>query len=81
MVLPNQEKCKSKNILCSMELLFDRDPVIETIVDYAKNMGVDLIVIGYSSIHGFERWLKGDVAKGVVDNAPPPRSVLIVKRQ
>jgi nucleotide-binding universal stress UspA family protein len=75
------EKCNSKNISCSMEILFDRDSVIETIVDYAKNMGADLIVIGHSTAHGFGRWLKGDVAKGVVDRAHPPCSVLVVKRQ
>jgi nucleotide-binding universal stress UspA family protein len=75
------EKCNSKNISCSMEILFDRDSVIETIVDYTKNMGADLIVIGHSTAHGFGRWLKGDVAKGVVDRAHPPCSVLVVKRQ
>jgi nucleotide-binding universal stress UspA family protein len=75
------EKCNSKNISCSMEILFDKDSVIETIVDYAKNMGADLIVIGHSTAHGFGRWLKGDVAKGVVDRAHPPCSVLVVKRQ
>jgi nucleotide-binding universal stress UspA family protein len=75
------EKCNSQNISCSMEILFDRDSVIETIVDYAKNMGADLIVIGHSTAHGFGRWLKGDVAKGVVDRAHPPCSVLVVKRQ
>lgn len=75
------EKCSSKSIPYSMELLFDRDSVVETIVDYTKNMNADLIVIGHSTAHGFGRWLKGDVAKGVVDHAHPPCSVLVVKRQ
>jgi nucleotide-binding universal stress UspA family protein len=64
-----------------MELLFDRDSVIETIVHYAENMGADLIVMGHSSAHGSGRWLKDDVANGVVDHAPPPCSVLVFKRQ
>jgi nucleotide-binding universal stress UspA family protein len=75
------EKCNSKNIPCSMEILFDRASTIEAIVDYAKDMGADLIVIGHSSVHGIGRWLKGDVAKGVIEHAPPPCSVLVVKRQ
>jgi nucleotide-binding universal stress UspA family protein len=75
------EKCNSKNVLYTMEILFDAGSIVETIANYAKNMGADLIVIGHSSIHGFGRWLKGDVAKGVVDHAHPPCSVLVVKRQ
>jgi nucleotide-binding universal stress UspA family protein len=75
------EKCNSKNVLCTMEILFDRGSTIETIADYAKNIDADLIVIGHSSVHGFGRWLKGDVAKGVIDHASPPCSVLVVKRQ
>ena len=75
------EKCSSNNIACSMEVLFDRGSTIDTIVNYEKNMAADLIVIGHSSAHGFGRWLKGDVAKGVIDHALPPCSVLVVKRQ
>ena len=75
------EKCDSKNVLYRMEILFDRGSTIETTVDYAKNMYADLIVIGHSSVHGFGRWLKGDVAKGVIEHIPPPCSVLVVKRQ
>ncbi len=75
------EKCSSKSIPYSMELLFDRDSVVETIVHYTKNMNADLIVIGHSTAHGFGRWLKGDIAKSVIEHAPPPCSVLVVKRQ
>ena len=75
------EKCDSKNVLYRMEILFDRGSTIETTVDYAKNMYADLIVIGHSSVHGFGRWLKGDIAKGVIEHIPPPCSVLVVKRQ
>jgi nucleotide-binding universal stress UspA family protein len=50
-------------------------------VDYSKEMNADLVVIGHSSAHGIGRWLKGDVAKGVIEHAHPPCSVLVVKRQ
>jgi len=70
-----------KKVANNMEVLFDRGSVTETIADYAKNMNADLIVIGHSSIHGFGRRLKGDVAKGIVDRAYAPCSILIVKRQ
>jgi nucleotide-binding universal stress UspA family protein len=76
-----KKKCNSNNVLYTMEILFDRGSTTETIVHYAKNMGADLIVIGHSSARGFGRWLKGDVAKGVIDHAHPPCSVLVIKRQ
>lgn len=52
---PVAEKISSKKINCIMEVLFERVSTTETIVDYAKDIGADLIVIGHSSIHGFER--------------------------
>ncbi len=75
------EICTKKKVTNKMEVLFDRGSVTKTIADFAKNMGADLIVIGHSSVHGFGRRLKGDVAKGVIDHAYAPCSVLVVKRQ
>jgi nucleotide-binding universal stress UspA family protein len=75
------EICTKKKVTNNMEVLFDRVSVIETIADYAKKMNADLIVIGHSTVHGFGRRLKGDVAKGVIDHAHAPCSVLVVKRQ
>jgi nucleotide-binding universal stress UspA family protein len=75
------EKCSSKNVHYTMEILFDKGSTIETIVDYAKEMNADLVVIGHSSAHGIGRWLKGDVAKGIIEHAHPPCLVLVVKRQ
>jgi nucleotide-binding universal stress UspA family protein len=75
------EKCNSKNINYSMEILFDQGSTIETIANYAKDIEADLIVIGHSTAHGLGRWLKGDVAKGIIDHIPPPCSVLVVKRK
>jgi nucleotide-binding universal stress UspA family protein len=75
------EKCDNKNVHYTMEILFDKGSTIETIVNYVKEMNADLVVIGHSSAHGIGRWLKGDVAKGVIEHAHPPCSVLVVKRQ
>ena len=75
------ERCTKEKVTYNMEVLFDRDSVINTITDYAKIMSADLIVIGHSTAHGFGRRLKGDVAKGVIDHASAPCSLLIVKRQ
>jgi nucleotide-binding universal stress UspA family protein len=75
------EICTKKKVTNKMEILFERGSVTETIAEYAKNMDADLIVIGHSSVHGFGRRLKGDVAKGVIDHAHAPCSVLVVKRQ
>ena len=75
------EVCSQKKVTNNMEILFDRGAVTKTIADYARSMGAGLIVIGHSSVHGFGRRLKGDVAKGVIDHSPTPCSILIVKRQ
>jgi nucleotide-binding universal stress UspA family protein len=81
MVSQVAEICAKKKVTNKMEILFDRGSVTETITEYAKGMDAGLIVIGHSSVHGFGRRLKGDVAKGVIDHAPVPCSVLVVKRQ
>jgi nucleotide-binding universal stress UspA family protein len=75
------EICAKKKVPSKMEVLFERNSVVQTIADYAKNMGADLIVVGHGTAHGFGRLLKGDVAKGIMDHAHAPCSVLVVKRQ
>ena len=75
------ESCTQKKVTNKMEVLFNRGAVAETIAEYAKNMDANLVVIGHSSVHGFGRRLKGDVAKGVIDHVHAPCSVLVVKRQ
>lgn len=73
--------CAQRKVPNKMEILFERGSVVETIIDYAKNMGADLIVIGHSSVHGFGRRFKGDVAKEIIDKSHAPCSILVVKRQ
>jgi nucleotide-binding universal stress UspA family protein len=74
------ERCAKKKVANKMEVLFERGSVVKTITDYAKNISADIIIIGHSSAHGFGRWLKGDIAKAVIDHAHAPCSVLVVKR-
>jgi nucleotide-binding universal stress UspA family protein len=75
------DKCAQSNVPNKMEMLFERGSVVETIINYANNMGADLIVIGHSSVHGFGRRFKGDVAKEIIDKSNAPCSIMVVKRQ
>jgi nucleotide-binding universal stress UspA family protein len=75
------EICAKKKVPSKMEVMLERNLIVQTIADYAKNMGADLIIVGHSTAHGFGRLLKGDVAKGVIDHAHALRSVLVVKGQ
>ena len=49
----------------------------EVILNYAKEKGVDLIVMGTRGLGGFKKLLLGSVSNGVVSHAPC--SVLIVR--
>ena len=48
-----------------------------TIIDFAENDGVDLIVMGSKGIGGYTGWLLGSTSRKVVDSCTKP--VLIVK--
>jgi len=54
-------------------------PVIESLVDCAKEYSADLIVMGSEGRKGVSRLLLGSVAEGVLRNAPC--SVQIVRRK
>ena len=51
--------------------------IIESIIDYASNNDVDLIVIGTRGRTGLKRLVMGSVANGVVQHAHCP--VLVVR--
>jgi nucleotide-binding universal stress UspA family protein len=51
--------------------------IIESIIDYASNNDVDLIVIGTRGRTGLKRFVMGSVANGVVQHAHCP--VLLVR--
>ncbi|WP_342482043.1 universal stress protein [Cupriavidus metallidurans] len=47
------------------------------IVDFAEELGVELIVMGHRGRSAIERWLVGSVARAVIDHANCP--VLVVR--
>jgi nucleotide-binding universal stress UspA family protein len=55
----------------------DVNSVIGSIIDYATNENVDLIVIGTKGRTGLKRYFLGSVANGVVQHAHCP--VLLVR--
>ena len=66
-----------KNIHYKAEIIEGSISVEGTIVDYAENENIDLIVIGTRGRSGFKRMLLGSVASKVVTYATCP--VLVVK--
>ena len=66
-----------KNIQYKAEIIEGSISVEGTIVDYAENENIDLIVIGTRGRSGFKRMLLGSVASKVVTYATCP--VLVVK--
>jgi len=59
------------------DIFVDVKSVIESIIDYATNKDIDLIVIGTRGRTGLKRFLMGSVANGVVQHAHCP--VLLVR--
>ncbi len=57
-------------------VLVPGDDIADTILSYAKNNGVDLIITSTRGKSGPSRWLMGSVADRVVNNSPVP--VLVV---
>ena len=66
-----------KNIRYKAEIIEGSISVEGTIVDYAENENIDLIVIGTRGRSGFKRMLLGSVASKVVTYATCP--VLVIK--
>lgn len=64
-------------ILFRLEVLETTSSIVRTIVEYAEQQNVNLIVIGTTGRTGFERALLGSVASGVV--AHSKCSVVVVK--
>jgi nucleotide-binding universal stress UspA family protein len=66
-----------KNIQYKAEIIEGSISVEGTIVDYAENENIDLIVIGTRGRSGFKRMLLGSVASKVVTYATCP--ILVIK--
>jgi nucleotide-binding universal stress UspA family protein len=64
------ETCKKTWMNCTGEVT--RGDVVDTIVDYAKDEGIDLIIIGTHGAKGLEKILLGSVAERVVKRSERP---------
>jgi nucleotide-binding universal stress UspA family protein len=51
---------------CMAEIFIDVKSIIESIIEYATQKNIDLIVIGTRGRTGLKRFLMGSVANGVV---------------
>jgi nucleotide-binding universal stress UspA family protein len=72
-----QHENESANINLKIDIVDLITSVAGTIVSYAEEEGIDLIVIGTKGMSGIKRMLIGSVAEGVVMYAHCP--VLVVK--
>lgn len=72
-----EEIAKKQNVDVSHDVLLRRRSVIGSIVLYAVDNKIDLIVMGTKGTTGLKRLLIGSVAKGVIEHARCP--VLLVR--
>lgn len=64
-------KSQDPAVQTEMHLIYDSDSVSQTIIEYAKKVNADLIVIGHHHYtHGFGKWMGPHIAKDLIDNAP-----------
>ena len=64
------DSCKKTWMGCTGEVA--KGNVIDTIIDYAKDQGMDLIIIGTHGAKGIERILLGSVAERVIKRCSCP---------
>ncbi len=69
-------KANEKNIQIKTDIIASLN-VAGSIVEYAENKNINLIVVGTRGISGFKKLLLGSVASGIVTYAHCP--VLVVK--
>jgi len=69
-------RCQTEGVAAHVQLLIG--PVAETVVDFAKENGMDLIVMSTHGRSGVSRWVYGSVAEKVLRGAHCP--TLIVRR-
>ncbi|MEM0030636.1 MAG: universal stress protein [Candidatus Nitrosocaldus sp.] len=68
---------ESKSINMNRKVIHSHTSIVEAIVEYAEEEGVDLIVVGTRGRSRFVRALLGSVAQGVITYARCP--VLVVR--
>ena len=70
--LPKYNKLlRSKELKLVSKLLVHKS-VAQGIIDYARESGVDVIVIGTKGLTGVAKFLMGSVASAVIDHAHCP---------
>jgi nucleotide-binding universal stress UspA family protein len=72
-----KQKAIESKVSVGTDVVFSTNSVVKTIVEYAEEKKIDLIVIGSKGMSGLKRMLLGSVATGVVTHADCP--VLVVK--
>ena len=72
-----RRKCENEGIQTEIKAIGGPSPVPDSIIIYAENENVDLIVVGTRGRSGFKKLLLGSVASKVVTYAHCP--VLVVK--
>jgi len=72
-----KKKCENERIQTEIKVIGGPSPVSDSILIYAENENVDLIVVGTKGRSGFRKLLLGSVASKVVTYAHCP--VLVVK--
>ena len=66
-----QQVIEKQGIKTSIEVIGNKS-VTQGIIDYAKESGADVIVIGTKGLTGVEKFIMGGVASSVINNAHCP---------
>lgn len=72
-----EEIAKKQNVNTKHDIILGSKSIIESIVSYAEDNKMDLIIMGTKGATGFKRLLVGSVARGVMEHARCP--VLLVR--
>ena len=59
-------------VRASIDVVISKSSAAEGIIDFAKEVGADLIIIGTKGLTGVERFLMGGVASSVIRHAHCP---------
>lgn len=72
-----KEKANKKEVKIKTELIVAKRSILQTVLEYAEEQKINLIVVGTRGRSGIKKMLLGSIASGLVTYAPCP--VLVVK--